>query len=378
MPFESHSRTAAEQASTAFSGATRTVLPNIGTPLSSLDVRYSSASCRSTVGAFAPSGERAHATGNAIQMELLDSGKNLVTWPGVVALHHIQRVLGDTLGLVRVACESGEPVHCESSWWAVPTLRTGATVRIILGCYGLRSMFATMTRIIAAICEGSTAVDNAETVFPPMTTELQAALADLQIAASPEQVELLDHYRRLLWSWNERMNLTRHTTLEKFVGRDVVDSHELSKLLKKGERVLDVGTGGGVPGIVLTILRPDLSVSLCESTHKKAKAIEAIVDELGLPARVFPSRAEEVLEITTFGTLVARALAPLAKVLTWLRPHWDAFDQLLMIKGPAWVEEREVARQAGLMRNLELRKAAAYLAPVTGAQSVILSIRQKQ
>ena len=78
------------------------------------------------------------------------------------------------------------------------------------------------------------------------------------------------------------MNLTRHTTLEKFVGRDVVDSYQLGKLLEQGERVLDVGTGGGVPGVVLAILRPDLSVSLCESTQKKARAVEAIVARAGL------------------------------------------------------------------------------------------------
>ena len=101
--------------------------------------------------------------------------------------------------------------------------------------------------------------------------------------------------------------------MEKFVDRDVVDSYQLSQLLEQGERVLDVGTGGGVPGVVLAILRPDLSVSLCESTQKKARAVEAIVSELGLRVPVFPNRAEEVLEITTFDTLVARALAPLTQ-----------------------------------------------------------------
>jgi 16S rRNA (guanine527-N7)-methyltransferase len=102
-----------------------------------------------------------------------------------------------------------------------------------------------------------------------------------------------------------------------------------------------------------------------------------MVAELGMPVRVFPTRVEEVLEITTFETLVARALAPLAKVLVWLKPHWEAFDQLLMIKGPNWVQEREEARHAGLLRGLELRRAAVYQAPVTGAESVILSLRRK-
>ena len=171
------------------------------------------------------------------------------------------------------------------------------------------------------------------------------------------------------------MNLTRHTTLEKFVGRDVVDSYELTKLLEHGERVLDVGTGGGVPGVVVSILRPDLVVSVCESTQKKARAVEAIVGELGAPVRVFPNRAEDVLEITTFDTLIARGLAPLAKILGWLRPHWEAFDRLLLIKGKSWVDERGEAQRAGLLRGRELRKAASYETPGSGAESVILSVQ---
>src|SRR5262249_41854457 len=153
--------------------------------------------------------------------------------------------------------------------------------------------------------------------FPDQIDALAELLRSRQIDAADEQIAMLDRYRRLLWSWNERMNLTRHTTLEKFVDRDVVDSYQLSKLLERGERVLDVGTGGGVPGVVVAILKPDLSISLCESTQKKARAVEAIVGELGLAIRVYPNRAEEVLEITTFDTLVARALAPLVKVLGW-------------------------------------------------------------
>jgi 16S rRNA (guanine527-N7)-methyltransferase len=233
-----------------------------------------------------------------------------------------------------------------------------------------------MLRIIAACRSRSTAVDLPADHIPPQVDELKEQLAAHQMSIADEQVELLDLYRRLLWSWNERMNLTRHTTMEKFVERDLVDSFELTKLLEQGERVLDVGTGGGVPGIVVAILRPDLNVSLCDSTQKKARAVESIVADLGVPIRVYPNRAEEILEITTFDTLVARALAPLAKVLGWLRPHYDAFDRLLMIKGRSWVDERSEARQAGLMRGLQLRKAANYVAPGSGAESVILSIRQ--
>jgi 16S rRNA (guanine527-N7)-methyltransferase len=217
-------------------------------------------------------------------------------------------------------------------------------------------------------------VNAPESIPQPEHEALGKLLAAESIDVSFDQLVFLDRYRRLLWSWNERLNLTRHTTLEKFVGRDVVDSFEISKLLKRGERVLDVGSGGGVPGVLLAILRPDLAVTLCESTQKKARALEAIVGELGLNAPVYATRAEDVLEINTFDTLVARGLASLPKVLTWLAPHWEAFDQLLLVKGPKWVDERSEARQHGLLRGLELRKAAAYQTPLTGAESVILKI----
>jgi 16S rRNA (guanine527-N7)-methyltransferase len=212
-----------------------------------------------------------------------------------------------------------------------------------------------------------------DTTHLPETT-LGEMLTAIGIALEPTQVGLLDRYRGLLWQWNEKMNLTRHTTVEKFVTRDVVDSLELAKLLEPGERVLDVGTGGGVPGLVLAIVRPDLKVSVCESTGKKAQAVEEMVAELQLPVAVYACRVEDVLELATFDTLVARAVASLTKVLTWLKPHWDAFDRLLLVKGPSWVEERGEARHHNLLRRLELRKAATYQTPRTGAESTILTI----
>jgi 16S rRNA (guanine527-N7)-methyltransferase len=207
---------------------------------------------------------------------------------------------------------------------------------------------------------------------------LAEALAAYNFELLPEQVEQLDRYRAALWRWNEQLNLTRHTTLDKFVGRDVVDSLELAKLIPQGRRVLDIGSGGGVPGIVMAIARPDLRVTLVESVQKKARVLQSMVDELGLSIEVFAVRVEELLELRTFDTLVARAVAPLWKLLTWLAPHWRAFDELLAIKGKSWVEERGEARHRGLLKNLDLRKAATY--PMPGdppGESVILRLRRR-
>jgi 16S rRNA (guanine527-N7)-methyltransferase len=203
---------------------------------------------------------------------------------------------------------------------------------------------------------------------------LVAALARHHIDLPPDQVALLDRYVRLLWDWNEKLNLTRHTDYEKFVSRDVVDSLALAKLLLAGETVLDVGSGGGVPGLVLAILRPDLKVHLAEATGKKARVLESMVQDLGLPVQVFATRAEKQLAERRYDAVVVRAVGPLAELLTWFKPLWASIGRLLIVKGPKWVEERGQARHMGLLHRLEMRKAAEYPLPGTQSESVILKI----
>ena len=119
---------------------------------------------------------------------------------------------------------------------------------------------------------------------------LLTAMAAHQIALPEDQVALLDRYCALLWEWNAKINLTRHTDYDKFVARDLVDSLAFAKFLANGEKILDVGSGGGVPGVVLAILRPDIAVSLSESVAKKARAVADIVAGLGLHVPVLHGR----------------------------------------------------------------------------------------
>lgn len=207
---------------------------------------------------------------------------------------------------------------------------------------------------------------------------LAAALGRHGIELAADRMAQLDAYCRLLWDWNAKLNLTRHTDYEKFVARDLVDTLAISRHLEKRERVLDVGTGGGVPGVVLAIVRPDLRVALSESVGKKARAVEAIVGEVGLKTPVHHCRAEDVFARHSFDALTVRAVAPLTKLLTWFKPHWHSFERLLVIKGPAWVDERHEARELGLFRKLQLRKLETWPLPGTDSESVLLEIRRKE
>jgi 16S rRNA (guanine527-N7)-methyltransferase len=207
---------------------------------------------------------------------------------------------------------------------------------------------------------------------------LAAALARHGLDLPGEQIEMLDRYCRLLWDWNAKINLTRHTDFEKFVSRDMVDSLAFARHLEPSDRVLDVGTGGGVPGIVLAIVLPELQIALAESVAKKAKVVEQIVRDLGLKVPVHHARAEDLFDQHRFDTLVARAVAPLPKLLTWFAPYWGSFDCLLAIKGPAWVDERQEARRLNLLKNLQLRKLETWPLPGTDSESVLLEIRPNE
>lgn len=209
-------------------------------------------------------------------------------------------------------------------------------------------------------------------------SSLAEALAAYHIELPAPQMERLEQYARMLWEWNEKINLTRHTTFDKFVSRDILDAQALAGLLAQGEVVLDVGTGGGLPGVILAVLRPDLRMVLCEAIGKKSRAVADMVQRLKLPVPVVQARAEDLLGPGQFNTLILRAVGRLREVLRWFQPHWEHFDRLLVVKGPSWVQERGEARHYGLMKGLALRKLVSYPLAGTDSESVVLQICPKE
>lgn len=193
----------------------------------------------------------------------------------------------------------------------------------------------------------------------------------------PQFVPPLDAYCQALWRQNEILNLTRHTNYDLFVTRDLVDTIHLASHLNADEEVLDIGSGGGVPGIPLAILRPDLRITLAESVGKKAKALEEVLAELQLPVTVFPERAEKLLSDLRFDAGIARAVGSLAKMATWFRGNWISLGRLLAIKGPKWVEEQAECEAAGLTKNLQIKVAQQYPVPGQAWESVILKVWPK-
>jgi 16S rRNA (guanine527-N7)-methyltransferase len=148
-----------------------------------------------------------------------------------------------------------------------------------------------------------------------------------QLDVSQETMERLVTYRRLLAEWSERMNLIGPKELDLFWSRHVFDSAQLLKFAPEARRWADLGAGAGFPGVVLACFlagAPEAVVHLVEATGKKAKFLEAVVEELRLPAKVFNCRIEAFgAGEGRYDVVTARALAPLPRLIAYAKPILD-------------------------------------------------------
>lgn len=142
---------------------------------------------------------------------------------------------------------------------------------------------------------------------------------------SRETSERLDHFEMLVRKWNQAINLVARSTLNDLRGRHFLDSAQIFDLAPPEARSwVDLGSGGGFPGIVVAILaaneRPDLAVTLVESDRRKAAFLMRSIQELGLNACVLDSRIESTPPLGA-DVLSARALAPLITLLGYAERH---------------------------------------------------------
>lgn len=164
--------------------------------------------------------------------------------------------------------------------------------------------------------------------------QLEAGLAQMQIPADPACLQALQQFMQLLQKWNRAYNLTGATDPDTLLHRHVLDSLSLLPHLA-GHRVIDVGSGGGLPGIPLAIASRDREFLLLDANAKKTRFIQQCIIEIGLQnARAHQQRVQEYTAAQGFDTVVSRALAPAQTLLAWVDPLLVRGRVLLML-GPA-------------------------------------------
>jgi 16S rRNA (guanine527-N7)-methyltransferase len=135
---------------------------------------------------------------------------------------------------------------------------------------------------------------------------LLSGAADLGIALDDQQLVAFGRYVGLLLSWNQKVNLTTVTEWSAIVEKHLLDSLAAVPTLV-GNHVIDVGTGAGLPSIVLAIARPTLRITAVESIHKKVSFVRAVSRELQLPIVVRAERLEHFEPSELFDFAISRA-----------------------------------------------------------------------
>ena len=173
------------------------------------------------------------------------------------------------------------------------------------------------------------------TLQKKLTQGLQEAGITLPLDA---QQKLLD-YLALLQRWNKVHNLTAVREPEEMVTLHLLDSLSVMPYVQ-GNRLLDVGSGAGLPGIPLAICRPQLQVTVLDSSHKKASFMRQVKAELGLPnLQVVCSRVEAFRPDQPFDTVISRAFSDLAEFMQLTRHLGKPDAQWLAMKGVYPFEE---------------------------------------
>ncbi len=198
------------------------------------------------------------------------------------------------------------------------------------------------------------------------------------VAAAPEAaaalfgagLERARRYAEILAGDGVDRGLLGPREMDRLWDRHLLNSAAIAELLDHGERIADIGSGAGLPGIPLAVARPDLRVTLIEPLLRRSEFLREVVDELGVDVRIIRGRAEEMAvreQVGEMDAVVSRAVASLDKLTKWSMPLLRPGGRMVAIKGERAEDEihehRRVMTSLGAVDVRVMRCGADYLQP---------------
>ena len=176
---------------------------------------------------------------------------------------------------------------------------------------------------------------------PALIEKLQQGCELLGLDVKIQSLEQLVEHIRLMQHWNRRLNLTAITSADEMVVQHILDSLVVHSFIH-GDRILDIGTGGGFPGIPLAVLFPEKRVTLLDSRGKRIEFLRHVGSRLKLKNIALANcRVEDFIDADGLDTLVCRAFSSLADMLKWTKRLQSAGTRLIAMKGKHPAEELE-------------------------------------
>lgn len=207
---------------------------------------------------------------------------------------------------------------------------------------------------------------------------LQSEAAAFGVEADETALERIDRYSQELVRVNEHLNLTAITEPTEVLYKHWLDSLSVLRFVDPvhGAKCIDVGTGAGFPGVALLIARPDLRMTLLDSTRKKLSFIAKTLEALDLPAETLHLRAEEAGQMKTYreqyDLVTARAVANLRELCEYCLPFLKIGGTFAAMKSVRTDEEIAEAQAALRLLGGEIESVQTFTLPCAGERTVIM------
>lgn len=192
---------------------------------------------------------------------------------------------------------------------------------------------------------------------------LEEACRDIGLELTKEQYEQFMKYKDLIQEWNKKVNLTSIKEDEEIVKKHFIDSIKIFKFeeVKNAKRIIDIGTGGGFPGIPMKIVNPDCEMVLLDSLNKRINFLNIVINDLGLKnISTIHGRAEDFAVKSEyrekFDVVVSRAVANMTVLSEFCLPYVDIGKHFVALKGPSVDEELNEAKRALSVLGGEVEK----------------------
>ena len=187
--------------------------------------------------------------------------------------------------------------------------------------------------------------------FERFEKSLKEKVEKLGIELNDYQVKQFYNYMKLLIEWNKKINLTAIIDPEDIILKHFIDSLTIAKYINEKDKIADIGTGAGFPGIPIKILKPENEMLLVDSLNKRIKFLEMVIQEDKLKnIKILHGRAEEIGHNKAyrgnFDVVTSRAVAKLNILLEYMLPLLKLGGKCICLKGPNIEEELEEARNA--------------------------------
>ena len=216
--------------------------------------------------------------------------------------------------------------------------------------------------------------------FEIFSEELEIAAKQIEIELTKEQIEKYYNYMNLLLEWNEKINLTAIIDPKEMILKHFVDSLTIAKYIKDDEKLIDVGTGAGFPGIPLSIVKENTDIVLLDSLNKRINFLEEVKENLKLEnITTIHGRAEEFgknkNEREKYDIATSRAVASLNILLEYLLPLVKVGGKAICMKGSN-IEEIENAKNALEILGGQIEKIEEITLPNSDIKRNIIIVKK--